>query len=124
MSFALNRQMSGCADCGHAQTAHIGQPCFCGCPRYVVHRPEPAPAGDAPVELLLAFMYQHLSNEECNQVIASIADAKGVPFPGTLHDARQGLIIENVTRRETERYLAELKRRKSANEALVRPRMT
>jgi hypothetical protein len=103
MSSPLNHQLSGSAECGHAQTAHVGQPCFCGCPRYVVYRPEPAPAGDAPVERFVVFMYEHLSNADCNQLIASIADAKGVPFPGTLHDARQGFIIENVTRRETER---------------------
>jgi len=65
-------------------------------------------------------MYANLSSAEIDTVIRALAQRKGVPFPGTLHDRRQGFIIENFTWRETERYLRELERRKRLAQPLVR----
>ena len=65
-------------------------------------------------------MYANLSSAEINAVIDSLARHKGIPFPGTLHDARQGFIIENYTWTETQRFLDEFKRRQRRGEPLVR----
>ena len=118
--FGANREMSSCGRCGHAQTAHVGG-CFCGCHRFEADAPEPAAEPLTPVHKLLDFMYEHLTSEEVDAVIASLARSKGVAFPGTLHDARQGFIIENFTWSETQRYLEEFRRRLRRGEPLVRP---
>jgi hypothetical protein len=96
----------------------MGGGCFCGCKRYE-RRAEPKPPGDAPVERLTAFMYQHLSSEECSRLIRHIAKRRRVTPPPALHDARQGFIIENLTRAETTWYLEDLKRRQFEGRALV-----
>jgi hypothetical protein len=67
-------------------------------------------------------MYENLSSAEIDLMIDSLARHKGVAFPGTLHDARQGFIIENYTWSETRRFLDELKRRQRRHEPLVRTR--
>jgi hypothetical protein len=69
-------------------------------------------------------MYQNLTSDEVNAVIASLARKKGVPFPGKLHDTRQTFIIENFTRRETERFLNEFERRQLGGDPLVRQERT
>jgi len=65
-------------------------------------------------------MYGNLSSAEVNSVFESLARHRGVPFPGRLHDARQGFIIENYTRTETQRFLDEFRRRQQHGEPLVR----
>jgi hypothetical protein len=64
-------------------------------------------------------MYQCLSHEEINAVFKSLAKGKGVAYPGTLHNARQGFIIDNFTWRETERLLEDLERRDAVGEPPV-----
>jgi len=118
VAFGINRTFTDCTRCGHAQAAHIGG-CFCGCLRFE-RSPEAPPPGDSPVERLLAFMYEHLSRQEVDAVIAALAQSKGVPRPGALHDRRQGFIIENFTRHETERFLKEFRRRQRHGQPLVR----
>jgi hypothetical protein len=64
-------------------------------------------------------MYAHLSAAEVNAVFAALAKKRQLDFPGTLHDTRQGFIIENFTRRETARFLTDLKRRQQLGLPLV-----
>ena len=122
MRQGINREQSLCADCGHPSMAHVGGGCYCGCAR-ATRLPEVGHIeSDAPVNQLIDFMHEHLTKSERDRLIELIAAHKGVrpPEEPRTHARTQEFIVTNLTRRDTTRYLNELRRRLRTGEAFIR----
>jgi hypothetical protein len=122
MRQGANREQSLCAACGHPSMAHLGGGCYCGCPRATRLPEAPHLESEAPVNQLIDFMHDHLTKPERDRLIELIAAHKNVPPPKEprTHARTQEFIIKNLTRRDTARYLNELRRRLSSGDALIR----
>ena len=120
VAYGKNRKLTMCADCGHPTMAHLGGACYCGCARSTKIA-EPV-EGDraAPEHQLMDFMREHLSNDECDRLIALIASAKGSALPSPRQqESTRAFILDTLTPGETIRYVNELRRRLMAGEPLL-----